>query len=111
MNKYANQYFDNLDKQASWNINGGLQNDTIPSSAIVAGSMGALGAKGLMAGGTIGALSGAIDPGVDEQGHQKSRIKEALKRMLAGGAVGLGVGAAAGIPVGAITAASIPKYT
>ena len=98
MDKYANQYLDKLKEKfdeyspivkeqikAYKPFNQGDANTT--GAALGAG-------LGAVAGGGIGALSGLVsDPGYDEQGQRKSRIKASLKGLIGGGAIGAGAGA------------------
>ena len=78
MNKYAEGYFNSLLET--------LKNYK-PFNSLDATStgIGAGAAAGAAIGGTIGAVK---NPGYDEYGQKKSRIKEALKGMLLGGAAG-----------------------
>ena len=86
MNKYAEGYFNQL----ADSVKGYRPFD--PTSAV---DVGAPVAAGI--GGGIGALKGLVtDPGYDEYGHKKSRIKEMLKGLVVGG--GLGAGAALAAP-------------
>jgi hypothetical protein len=86
MNKYANQYLDTL-KEKLLSYKPFNQSD-----AFGAAPEGA--ALGAIAGGGIGALSGLVsNPGYDEEGRKKSRIKASLKGLIGGGAIGAGAGA------------------
>ena len=94
MNKYANQYLDKLKEQfmAYKPFNA---DDALYTGAPVGAALGAV------AGGGLGALSGLVsNPGYDAEGRKKSRIKESIKGLLGGGAIGAGVGAlgAAALP-------------
>ena len=94
MNKYANQYLDTL-KEKLLAYKPFNQDDALYTGAPTGAALGAV------AGGGIGALSGLVsDPGYDEQGQRKSRIKESLKGLIGGGAIGAGAGAlgAAALP-------------
>ena len=85
MNKYANQYLDKL-KEKVMAYKPFSQSEAFTNAAGGAG-------LGAAAGGAIGALSGlATDPGFDEEGRKKSRIKESLKGLIGGGVIGAGVG-------------------
>jgi len=64
--------------------------------AVAGGLMGAGAGAGGVAGGVAGALHGLLSPGEDEEGEERSRLIEALKRALQYGAVGTVAGAAAG---------------
>jgi len=64
--------------------------------AVAGGLMGAGAGAGGVAGGVAGALHGLLSPGEDEEGEERSRLMEALKRALQYGAVGTFAGAAAG---------------
>ena len=106
MNKYANQYFLELNKKIASGPSEYLNRlgqsikktvgDYKPFNQGDANTTGAaLGAGlGAVAGGGIGALSGLVsDPGYDEQGQRKSRIKASLRAMIGGGAAGAAGGA------------------
>jgi hypothetical protein len=87
MNKYANQYLDTL-KEKLLAYKPFNQGDALYTGAPTGAALGAV------AGGGIGALSGLVsDPGYDEQGQRKSRIKASLKGLIGGGAIGAGAGA------------------
>ena len=87
MNKYANQYLDTL-KEKLLAYKPFNQGDANTTGAATGAALGAA------AGGGIGALSGLVsDPGYDEQGQRKSRIKASLKGLIGGGAIGAGAGA------------------
>jgi len=94
MNKYANQYLDTL-KEKLLAYKPFNQDDALYTGAPVGAALGAV------AGGGIGALSGLVsDTGYDAEGRKKSRIKESIKGLLGGGAIGAGAGAlgAAALP-------------
>ena len=96
MNKYANHYFDQI--QAALSSAGDQASTAVKNyhpfdstSALTQGApvLGAVGAG-------IGGLAGAIkNPGYEAQGHKKSRVSEAIKGLLAGGAIGAGAALAA----------------
>jgi len=79
----------------------------IPGSAGTGARRGGLIGAGLL--GVGGALHGALAPGEDEEGEERSRLLEALKRG-AGGALAGGVGgAAAGAGLGALHGHGVNK--
>ena len=97
MDKYANQYFDQVSKslggiadQTATAVKNYHPFDTTQALTEGAPALGAIGAG-------IGGIAGAVkEPGYDSHGHKKSRVSEAIKGMLAGG--GIGVGAALAAP-------------
>jgi hypothetical protein len=94
MNKYANTYMDSLSKSI---------NEYKPFNQVesVVKGLPAAAAGGAGIGAILGGLSQAGDPGYDEDGNKKSRVKQILKGMALGGATG-GV-------VGGLGAAAIPS--
>jgi hypothetical protein len=70
------------------------------STQIGSSILGGLSGAGAAAGGLIGAGSGLLNPGEDEEGNQRSRLMQALKRGLGYGAAGAAIGPLAGMAGG-----------
>lgn len=105
MNKYANTYLDTL-KEKVMAYRPFNANDAVYTGVPTAATLGAV------AGGGLGALSGLTrDPGYDEEGRKKSRIKESIKGLLSGGAIGAGAGALGAAALPPIGSGAINLFT
>ena len=97
MNKFARAYITGLSKIAYT-----TSPDQLPLAGLAGGAI-----LGAGVGGLGGATLGAVNPGVDEQGHQKSRLRQAVLGLLGGGVAGGAVGGLAGGALGAGEAAGL----